>query len=827
MKGKITNLFAFAFLIFLLSGSNAGADSRTGGKEEILPPSFRLPEIPDVRKILNSPQKRSEEPRFDADGKARLEVDLYTHPVVPNSLLKISIGRDLSFFPAEQYRIYFPGHQQGIRENILVRIGDTKLLFKYMTDKEHNIYLQSWNLPHFFIRRDGERLCVMNCLGRQEYLFSSVDSGYTWNLDEIRDMDFKGRKLRCEYNESDLMKSIILPDNSKYTIDYNSAGNVVKVVNPDGILTEIGWDDKSQIKEIKSWILPEHPFFRSEKTKTGKKNKDPGILVRHLFTECGTDGKLMSLVNSNGEKYSIEYRSDKNEGEKTSYFCGLMTCPDGSRKFRSVIWKPKDKEDNKSGKTLEISDGTVENEGKGVEVLKVVDKRLYEKKGNNYAETEIETSGARSSVAYNPDGMASGYTNAKGETTAYAYDGKRQRTKVAYPDGAEENFTYNDKFQLISKSDPSGRTTRYAYDSLGRMCEIRGFEGVTKYQYLPETGMPAETIIPDGSVHKFEWDSLCRVTSHVLPDSTTVGYKYAAGTGIVTEMNAKSLDGKTETKKYSYSPEGLLEGIQYPNGEMEKFHYKGGDLVKYENKNGISTEYAYDSSHRKVSENTSDGKKTIFKYDGQGNLLSFQDSGRTFKSEFDTYGRIIKRTSPDKSWVAYSYGETGRRVIKERYSDRTESLFKYDSRDRLVSTCGDHHSDNISRKYNVAGQLASMTITGNGDPEKKEQTTSYSYDELGRKVRTVFSDGSEEKIVYSGNDEVRIRNKQVTYTKYDAMGKISVVSEYPLELFEKAATKEEKRKVFENNIIREYVYNLFGDLVEIKDRKRPVTAMSD
>ncbi len=826
MKGKITNLFVFAFLIFLLSGSHAGADSRTGGKEEILPPSFRLPELPDVRRISSNQQKRNEEPHFDADGKARLEVDLYTHPVVPNNLLRISLGRDLSFFPSEQYRIYFPGHQMGIRDNILVRIGDTKLLFKYMTDKEHNIYLQSWNLPHFFIRRDGERLSVMNLRERLEYLFSSIDSGYTWNIDEIRDIDFKGRNIRCEYNENDLMKSIILPDNSKYTIEYNNAGNVAKVVNPDGILTEIGWDDKSQPREIKSWMLSEHPFYRIEKTKTGKKSKNPGILVSHFFTECGTDGKLMSLVTSNGEKYSIEYRSDKNEGEKTSYFCGVMSYPDGSRKFRTVIWKPKDKDDEKSGKTLEICDGTVENGGKGGEVLKVVERRLYEKKGNNYTETEIETSGARSSVAYNPDGMASGYTNARGDTTAYAYNGKRQRTKIAYPDGAEENFTYNDKFQLMSKADSSGQTMRYAYDSLSRLCEIRGFEGVTKYQYLPETGMPAETILPNGSVHKFGWDSLCRMTSHLLPDSTTVEYKYAAGSGIVTEMNAKSSDGKTETKKYFYSPEGLLEGIQYPGGEMEKFHYKGCDLVKYENRNGISTEYAYDSSHRKVSENTSDGKKTIFKYDVQGNLLSIQDSGRTFKSEFDAYGRIIKRTSPDKSWVAYSYDETGRRVIKERYSDRTESLFKYDSRDRLVSTLGDH-SDGISYKFNVAGQLVSTTVTGGGAPEGKAKTTSYFYDELGRKVKTVFPDGSEEKIVYSGNDEARIRNRQVTYTKYDVMGRISVVSEYPMELFEKAATKEEKRKVFENNIVREYVYNLFGDLVEIKDRKRPVTAMSD
>jgi YD repeat-containing protein len=210
------------------------------------------------------------------------------------------------------------------------------------------------------------------------------------------------------------------------------------------------------------------------------------------------------------------------------------------------------------------------------------------------------------------------------------------------------------------------------------------------------------------------------------------------------------------------------------------------------------------------------GKKNFFKYDAKGNLVAVQLSGKVYQDEYDANGRLIKRTNPDKSWVSFSYDELGVKV-KERYSDRTETTFKYDGRNRIVSVSGSH-SDSISNIYNDKGLLASTTVIKLGDPDKKELTTAYSYDERGRKIKKALPDGSEEKTVYfDNNDIIKIRNGVITYSKYDSCGRISAVSEYPQDLFEEAETKEEKRKIFEENIVKKYSYNLLGDLVGIEN----------
>ncbi|MFA6568512.1 MAG: hypothetical protein WCS96_09895 [Victivallales bacterium] len=779
---------------------------------ELLPPPFQLPKTPDSKIVLN-PQINNERPYFDADGKARVDINLYTHQIIPNCLLTVSLGRDLSFFPVEQYRIYFPNHQKGVKDYVLVRISDQKILFNHKTDERYNIFFQSWNCPNFFIKRKETRLAVTDYRRRMEYLFSTFDSGYTWMLDEMRDIDFNDRSLKLEYNDKDLLKSIILPDSSKYIIEYNSLGLVSKVSDPDGAFTSVTWDDKCQPRQIKTCIPPEHPLYQRDKT-TARSVKPAPITVKTLNTECDSSGKLLSLSNSSGEKYTVEYRSDKNETEGSSYFCAAMKNPDNTQEFCKVIWRQEKKEGGKKAepKTLEISSGSLTYDVKGKEIFETLETRVYEKKGNAYTETSGEVRGVKSNIKYNPDGTASDFTNSKGETTKYSHNEKGDRTGVTYPDGSSGGSQrYDDNYRLVMETDEKGVETRYSHDKLGHLVEVTESGLVTKYQYDAENKLPVKTILPDGSFHSFSWDRLFRMTSHTLPDGSILNYEYAGHSDKLTGILAASSDGKTvETKKFAYTPAGMLEKIIFPDGKSEKYQYKGGSLIKYEDRSGKVTSYTYDSRLRKTSEQTSAGEKNFFKYDTRGNLVSVQLSGKNYQDEYDSNGRLIKRTNPDKSWVTFSYDELGVKV-KERYSDRTETAFKYDVRGRIVSISG-NHSDNISHVYNDKGLLVSTTVVMIGDPNKKELTTAYSHDERGRKIKTVFPDGSEERTTYlDNNDIIKVSNGMIVYLKHDSCGRISAVSEYSQGLFEKAETKEEKRKVFEENMVRKYAYNLFGE----------------
>ncbi|HPN84812.1 MAG TPA: hypothetical protein PK821_05685, partial [Victivallales bacterium] len=487
---KSTQLIIY-FLIFIASLEIYSA--------ELIPNPFQIPKVREGKSTL-SPHRNDEQPYFDSDGKARIDIDLCKYQIIPNCLLSISIGRELSFFPAEQYRIYFPNHHKGVKGYVLVRIADQKILFKHITDEQYNTFFQSWNFPQFFIKRSDMRLSVVDYKQRMEYLFSTLNGGYTWILDEIRNIDFTELSLKLEYNDRDLLKSIILPDSSKYTIEYSPMGLVSKVTDPDGAFTVVTWDDRCQLKQIKTCIPPEHFLYPKDKS-TITNSKPAPIAVRTLKIECDSSGKLVGLINSSGEKYVVEYRSDKKE--ECSYFCAVMKNPDNTINFCKVEWKHKKKDipKKKVEKTLDISKGTLSYDTKGKEKFETLEVRTYEKKGNAYSEVFSKINGVENDISYNSDGTASELTNAKGESTKYSYNEKGVRTGIAYPDGTGNSQQYDENYRLVRKTDDKGVETKYSYDKLGHLMEVSETGDVAKYTYDSENNTPAKTTLPDGSSH--------------------------------------------------------------------------------------------------------------------------------------------------------------------------------------------------------------------------------------------------------------------------------------------------------------------------------------
>lgn len=771
----------------------------------LLPSPFHLPTQPSPgsASCKSCAGDNAENPSLNNDGAAALTVNLSDFLPVKNTLLTIRLGTQFSFFPSEEYQLLPPGSKGGDKDFLIAKIGRKKIGFKAEINKMGAASFYSVNYPGFSIRRDGEFLALTDNKKGLRYLFSSRDGGYQWKIAGVRDKNFPARQIRCKYDEKGYLNAVVLPDDTAYTLEYKD-GLPVRVSDPAGAVTEIIWDERSHIKRVKTSLLPKHPFH------PGGKFRGKLFVIRDIHAECDAHGRLLSLVNTDGEKFIAEYRSDKDKKKKTSYFCGILKYPDKRTIYCRLLWNGA--KNALYPKTIEQGWVTLDENGK--EKFTSAKKFHFKKKSNTLVLFSKKLKGREHKIRRDHKTMAiTGRTDPLGRTTSYMYNDRGLKTAVINPDRSSKSFRYNNKNRLIELKDELNRITKYTYNKKGSLVEVNESGIIIRYEY-DQQSRPVKTILPDGTVHTFSWDSLFRMTSRTRPDGTTSRYEYAKGINAILRIDTVSSDSKQiyYKRKFAYDPNGRLAKISYPDKTSEKFYYDCCNLIKTVDRAGAVTKFAYDSSHRKVLKISPNKEKTAYKYNNRNKLLAVIHPDRlSTLNEYDQYGNLIKRINPDKTWVKYQYDIVNRK-IKAVHSDGTGSSFKYDERDRLLAISGDR-SENMRYTYNAVGEMVS--VSNHGLPVVlKGRKTVYKYDKMGRKTALVLPDGSRKTNYYAGNSRKlkgTLYKGIITSYKYDKAGRIIAVSKYSKEELKNSAFG-----VFDKNIIETRTYDLFGNLYEIR-----------
>ncbi|MFJ9554106.1 DNRLRE domain-containing protein [Nocardiopsis sp. NPDC101807] len=343
------------------------------------------------------------------------------------------------------------------------------------------------------------------------------------------------------------------------------------------------------------------------------------------------------------------------------------------------------------------------------------------------------------SNAYDPDGNLASTTDAVGRTTAYTY----------YADGLPAQ-TIASQVMLNNADEPQDVVLEdNTYDAAGNLTRSVTGDGATRVdrEWSADSRLTRETLDPDGlaRVTAYTYDGRGNVTETALSDSSETTertrFTYDAG-GHLIEEAVVTAEGELVTS-YQLDELGLTTAVTDPRGNRS-----GADAADF------TSHMRYDELGRLVQEQSPEVEithhaepaltarpTTRYGYDLVGNLTHQQDAeGHTSVFGYDLVGQRTRSQAPGFT------GADGTRVTPEaradydqlgRISAQTDALgntrtYTWDQLGNLAGITdpqleGLPEAGQWTFAYNPVGELLAAT-----DPV--EARTEATYDDLGRQV---------------------------------------------------------------------------------------------
>jgi len=346
------------------------------------------------------------------------------------------------------------------------------------------------------------------------------------------------------------------------------------------------------------------------------------------------------------------------------------------------------------------------------------------------------------SVTYqkNSSGNMTGFTDAAGKTTSFAYSGT-DLTTITAPTGAVTTFTYSGTTHMVTRIDrqnttagsPGTSTTRLSYPSTSQT--LVADPNTDSSVAVASVAHSTYTINPTQDLVTKAIDAVGRERSKTYTGNadtltSTVGATGAAGAG-------------TATGTYGANSGNSLTQVQSPGGASTSLAY------------GSTPSTAY----LPASSTDPDGNTNLQTFNGAGNPLTTADaSGAIAALTYNTNGTVLTALAPgngsNKTVYAYNtnkqlttvtpvtgsslgvktftYDAYGRMASATDGRGNTTN-YTYDKVDRLLTTSLADGSATVTNTYDTAGRLTkSVSPTG---------TISNTFDQLNRQLSTVNTAG--------------------------------------------------------------------------------------
>lgn len=349
-----------------------------------------------------------------------------------------------------------------------------------------------------------------------------------------------------------------------------------------------------------------------------------------------------------------------------------------------------------------------------VDPLGCIRQREFDANGNMAAETDAR--GNRVSIEYDDNDSCVKKTFADGLTVTYEYDDRGLVTRIA-ADGFDTRYGHDACGRITSVNYAHiGHQVEYGYDAAGRRTLIRDSAGGERRYAYNKLGQLAQVIDPLGGTTSFEYDANGHRTRRTLPNgvSTSHGRDALGRITLLEHRNAQSV--LLQSYAYTYDP--------------------NSNVTSMTDKNGRTTAYTYDKLNRLLSVREPDGTVEAYTYDAAGNRLTRTRGGVTTTYEHDAANRLTKVNGRD-----LIYDEDGNPLIY--YFENRRARLTWDCRGRLTQI---DFADGSSQRYE--------------------------YDPLGRRVRSIDTNGAVTEYVYDGFDVIQRatdgNSEYFTYSSMDA-----------------------------------------------------------
>ncbi|MCR5630225.1 PKD domain-containing protein, partial [Eubacterium sp.] len=637
----------------------------------------------------------------------------------------------------------------------------------------------------------------------------SYDKG---NLKKITDAD--GGITEYQYYDNNLLKSIKSPDKIKlFENTYDDYGRVTKQVVDEKetylFTYENKFDDVNTSANMTNTVTGPNGYIKKivtdndgrtvSETENGKETSYTYNDNNLLFTKTDADGNVT--------KY---YYDDNGHNSKIKYADGL---------FEKFEYDAKGRLLSKTGKS-KVTEyynydkyGNLTSYTNGVGEVALYE---YDKNGNLILMTDYM--GTQSKFSYDKKGNVLSYVDAQNNTISFTYDDRGLIESKKNPDGNSEEYEYSKAGKLLSVTDYSGSKETYDLSDAGVKLGITDKRGNKTSIFYDERDRKNGVKTAEGRETKYAYDSANNIEKITDALGYSLNYEYDSD-GNVT----KYTDNAGNEYVYSYNNDGSVKSYIDPlNNKYNYFYDTNGNLKKSENPDGSSEKYDYDALGNVIKITDANGNEEKYERNNLGLVTKFTDkNGHETSYEYNAFGKVSVITNPNGEKLLCSYDTLGYLSSVKREDG---SLKKYE--------------------YDTLGRVSGLT-NYNGDK------TSYEYDEIGNVKKIIYPDGSNDEFSYDENSnltEYKDRNNKVFKYEYDKdnnltkkinpnndeityernkLSQISKITDENGEIssFIYDANGNVKKKIDSKGNEECYKYNFNGEIVEITDKEGVKTSL--
>ncbi|MFG1606771.1 LamG-like jellyroll fold domain-containing protein [Actinoplanes sp. NPDC049265] len=551
--------------------------------------------------------------------------------------------------------------------------------------------------------------------------------------------DAMGRRLEYQYYKDDLPYRTILknfhnPDGTTRDFiveenEYDGAGNAIKKTLNNGQQSVANEVDAAG-KVVKTTSMP---GTNVERVSTFKFDLNGNVT---LTTQSGKPSNLPWLVAAETQQVAYVYDDGNKMTKETVTGSGGKTQVTTNKyDKRGLLVSSTDPRGNVTGADPAAYTTDVTNDELGRPTVTTDAPAKAESNGQ-----PATTVRSVSKVGFNAFGEQVATQDPLGNISRAEFDLNGRPVKGIAPSytapGASEavipvtETRYDPAGNAIETIDPDGTSTRFNYDQLNRLTvkdepgRTNDDRAITRMTYS-RTGKPLAVVGPTGARVETTYDDLDRTVT-----STQVE-RYPATDNFTTRI--------------TYDDAGNVVATKSPSGATTQNAFDGqGQVIKTTSPQGVVTQFGYDYSGRQVRATDGKGRTTRVGYDLFGNRISDSnlnaagDTLRTTTYDYDPTGNLVQSTDPYQTKTTYTWDAANQLVSQTEPVTDTKSIttsWGYDAAGNRTRYTDGRGNSTIYTVNSLGLNESTIDPATTAQPATTDRTWSVAYDKSMQAVR--------------------------------------------------------------------------------------------